>query len=241
MTNRLSGRRPDLSPYIVHLTRDYTADALAPENLVSILCSRCIEARNPYGIAVRHLELIGCTSDEFRRSQRVACFSETPPESLAGLLSPGVWRRYEFRPYGVAFHRQVLLDRGANPVWYLNGFRGDGFRWRSHDVNTLIDKAAKNSSGTPTPEIFARSEIARLTPFIEVMGSWPTGAGNSLRAKDFTFEREWRHQGDFRFAHADIATVLVPPGKDTAIRELLSDAGLREEEIKSLKWTAIAS
>jgi hypothetical protein len=57
--------RADLSPYIVHLTRDYKQRGglatKARDNLLRILREQCIDARNPYGVAVRRLEALGCT------------------------------------------------------------------------------------------------------------------------------------------------------------------------------------
>jgi hypothetical protein len=41
-------------------------------------------------------------------------------------------------------------------------------------------------------------------PFIEQMGTW-----TSTR-KEFTWEREWRHLGDFVFEERDVALVLCP-------------------------------
>src|SRR5687768_9288452 len=120
--------RPDLSPYLVHLTRDYSG--AARENLISIINDRKIEARNPYGIAVAHLRGTGCVGADFTDSQRVACFSETPVDFLPHHIDPGKWRKYHFRPYGLSFSRDYMLGKGANWVWYINQFTGDGsFEW----------------------------------------------------------------------------------------------------------------
>lgn len=91
-------RRPDFSPHIVHLTRDYLPRTSlrrtsARDNIFSILADRRIEARTAYGIAVRHLEAIGCDDRAFMDSQKVACFSETPMAHLSHLIDPGQWRR----------------------------------------------------------------------------------------------------------------------------------------------------
>jgi hypothetical protein len=115
--------RRDLSPFLVHLTRDYEGTS-AEDNLASILKTAVIEARNPYGIAIRHLEQIAVTDEVALTTQHVACFSETPPDDLHGLVSPGIWRRYKFRPYGLAFDREHMLYHGVNPVWYLKQLPG---------------------------------------------------------------------------------------------------------------------
>jgi hypothetical protein len=204
--------RRDISPYVVHLTRDYNGSN-ASDNLISILTDRTIEARNPYGVAVRHLERIGRAAAEAFDTQRVVCFSETPPDDLHGLINPGVWRRYNFRPFGVAFTREYALDHGANAVWYLNSYIGAvQHQWLVKEVNDLIDAVALAGSPADGGREFANSTIARLTPFMEVIGQW------EAVAKDFTFEREWRKRGDVVFAPNEIAAVIVPPGGADLIR-----------------------
>ncbi|HEX6533186.1 MAG TPA: abortive infection system antitoxin AbiGi family protein [Gemmatimonadaceae bacterium] len=212
----MPAQRIDLSPYVVHLTRDYNGSSAA-DNLVSILASHCIEARTPLGIAVRHLESIGCGAGDFMESQKVACFSETPLKSLHGLIDPGIWRQNHFRAYGVAFTRSRMLYYGATPVWYINQYRGSGFRWLVHDVNNLIDASALEN-GKPAPEKWIRSSIARLTPFMESIGQWGT------KSKDFAFEREWRFKGQFTFGWTDVAAVIVPPGKAEGVKQSLKEA-----------------
>lgn len=45
-------RRRDFSKYLVHLTRDLPESG-ARENLLSILSSCTIEARSPFGVAIK--------------------------------------------------------------------------------------------------------------------------------------------------------------------------------------------
>ena len=135
-------RRRDFSKYLVHLTRDLPESG-ARENLLSIFSSCTIEARSPFGVAIKRLERAGCDTESALASQCVCCFSETPLEDLGGLVDPGVWRQFGFQPYGVVFERDFMLGKGANPVWYLNSYSGPGisFDWLARDVNRLIDAA----------------------------------------------------------------------------------------------------
>ncbi len=213
-------RRRDFSKHLVHLTRDLPENP-ARENLLSILVSCTIEARSALGMAIKRLERFGCDTDEALASQAVCCFSETPLEDLGGLIDPGVWRRYGFQPYGVVFERALLLREGANPVWYLNSYSGSGisFPWLAHDVNALMDAviASRNATSDAKAAAFCESPISRLTPMIETMGSWPTASGRR-KEKDFSFEREWRHAGDFRFRWTDVVAIITPPEDQDAIR-----------------------
>ena len=192
--------RPDLSDHIVHLTRN--GPKPARDNLVSILADQCIEARNPYGIAVAHLKKIACGKSEFLDCQKVTCFSEVPLDYLPGLLDPGVTRNITLQPYGVVFDRSYLIDRGACQVWYANTYPGNKkFKWSANNVNSLIDEAAIYEEGNPDPERWENSAIAQLTPFWETIGQWWKasyfGKEPFLMTKDFAFEREWRYRGSF--------------------------------------------
>lgn len=215
--------RPDLSPHIVHLTRDYE-NTNARENLISILNDACIEARNPYGIAVRHLEGTGCDAPEFMKSQKVACFSATPLDYLPTLIEPGIWRRYKFQPYGLVFSRDYMIYMGANEVWYLNTFpSSSAFRWLAHDINELIDLGSLDGEKRPDAKNWDASWIARVTPYIETVGKWQTGYMGATRAKDFTFEREWRYSGDFHFARSKIEAIIVPVGEAESFADELTE------------------
>jgi hypothetical protein len=212
--------RPDLSPYVVHLTRNYPVGGPPPsfkvtparDNLINILTTQIIEARNPYGIAVARLNKIGCWGPDFMNSQRVACFSETPLEHLDHHIQPGSWRRYQFQPYGVAFTREDLLHVGGSPVGYVNQFPGNGFKWKVHDWNALIDAAAL-IDGKPDPIKWQSSAVAQLTPFQESMGAWYNKYSAGQKAKDFSWEREWRFHGNFSFHLTQVEAVIVPVGQ----------------------------
>lgn len=167
-----------------------------------------IEARSPFGVAIARLKRAGCDTESALASQSVCCFSETPLEDLGGLIDPGVWRQFGFQPYGVVSERDFMLVKGANPVWYLNSYSGPGihFDWLVNDMNRLIDAVLSSPSATADAKAaaFLESPTCRLAPMIEVMGRWGT------KTKDFSFEREWRHAGDFHFNPGDVTAILTP-------------------------------
>jgi len=55
-----------------------------------------------------------------------------------------------------------------------------------------------------TPTGFESHPASKILPFIEAMGTWPGGR------KEFSWEREWRHLGDFEFSWQDVALILCP-------------------------------
>ena len=205
-------RRRDFSKHLVHLTRDFH-ESHARDNLLSILSGFTIEARSPFGVAIARLKLAGCDTESALASQSVCCFSETPLEDLGGLIDPGVWTEFGFQPYGVVFARDFMLAKGANPVWYLNSYSGRGisFEWLVRDVNKLIDAVISSPSATADAKAaaFRKSPMSRLAPMIVTMGRWPQRGGGT-KIKDFSFEREWRHAGDFQFAPSDVVAILTP-------------------------------
>jgi hypothetical protein len=120
-------------------------------------------------------------------SQKCVCFTETPLEYVNLLVEDIEGRSCQFKPYGLAITKKVGRRKGVNPVWYVDITPTPGGRdWLSNSINRLISAAIDQGS-------FESSDIASLAPFIEQMGS------SSQRGyrKEFWWEREWRHVGDF--------------------------------------------
>lgn len=174
----LLSRRTDLGTFLVHLTRLFD-DVTGKERLKTILATGSVEAKNAYGHAKSMLtDAIELTS------QRVVCFTETPLEHLHLLTLPIDGRQFAFEPYGFAFTKRMGRSRGVNPVWYID--ITPGHDWLTIPLNQMITDAQKVGN-------FQDSNIAKLTPFIEQMG-----AQDGNYRKEFSWEREWRHRGDFR-------------------------------------------
>lgn len=191
----LVSRRSDLSTFVVHLTRDSEAHT-ARQALEAILRTRRIQARNPMGSAVlpiRRSTLPRAALD----SQRVVCFTETPLEYLYLLCEEitDAQRTCEFQPYGIAITKRLARMTGINPIWYIDISPG-GHDWLMNPINSLIE------TGIATGR-FEDTDIARIAPFIEQMG---THAGGTR--KEFWWEREWRHHGPYTLPEHFI--VLAP-------------------------------
>ncbi len=180
----LIARRSDLSTFLVHLTREYPDGTSAKENLKSILSSRIIEARNPFGSALSRLDKLNASTQTNLKSQNVVCFTETPLEHVHLLTEEIEGRKYKFEPYGIAFTRRIARKWGVNPVWYLD--ITPGHNWLTIPLQNIID--AEINAGT-----FSTSDIAKLTSSIEQMGTGPD------YFKEYWWEREWRHVGHFNY------------------------------------------
>jgi hypothetical protein len=170
-------RRSDLSTFVVHLSRDNNGGSAA-DRLRAIIAAWKIEAKSPFRAAVR-------SGRDDIDSQRCVCFTETPLEYLHLLVGRIEGRQYDFGPYGVAITKQLARKKGANPVWYVD--ITPGHDWLMNPINELIDKV---------DGAFDESPVSRIAPFIEQMGTGNGRKGDPYR-KEFWWEREWRHVGDF--------------------------------------------
>jgi hypothetical protein len=202
----LLARRTDLSTFLVHLTKDGGGQT-AKQKLISMITSARIEARSPFGPAVPRLTAAGQPTD----SQRCVCFTETPLEHVHILTSEIADRAFHFLPYGVAISKKQGRRAGVNPVWYMD--ITPGHPWLTQPLEQMIDAAI--AAGP-----FADNPLARLTPYIEQMGTGPLAAGAGGYKKEFWWEREWRHQGDYSLAGRPI--ILCPAADIAEVRAALN-------------------
>jgi hypothetical protein len=193
----LLSRRADLSTFLVHLTRDTEDGRTAKSNLKRILKRHVLLARRPFGPA-------GDSSPELSKrdlaTQRCVSFSETPLEHIHCLTCEIPGRGVRLSNYGLAFTKMAARKRGVNPVWYVD--ITPGHDWLMKPINEMIRAEAKRGR-------FRESNLAQVCPFIEPMGSGRRRGGWGYR-KEFWWEREWRHRGDFSFGYYDIAFGLAP-------------------------------
>ncbi|HUK73351.1 MAG TPA: abortive infection system antitoxin AbiGi family protein [Streptosporangiaceae bacterium] len=213
----LLNRRTDLSTFLVHFTRDTQAPpATARDNLLNILQSRRLEARNTYGMAKSLAERFPAVAD----TQNTVCFTETPLEHAWMMCADIEGRTHPLSGYGLAFTKSFARIQGVNPVWYLD-ITPTGRRWLTNPVEQLRDDAVKAAipagAADPDPVALARSLILVLTPFIDQMGN-----PSRIRRKEFWWEREWRHVGHLQFATTDLVVAFAPEHEHTILRDSLA-------------------
>jgi hypothetical protein len=187
-------RRTDLSTFVVHFTRKTEDGNSARMNLRSILKGSVIEARSPFGPAFQKVANVGD-----RDSQECVSFSETPLEYVYCLIGKIPNRRFNLSKYGLAFTKMTARTCGVNPVWYVD--MTPGHDWLMKPIDELIDRTVSKRKK------FRTSRLSRITPFIDWMGTW------SASRKEFWWEREWRHCGDFRFSLSDVIVGFAPEGQ----------------------------
>jgi hypothetical protein len=112
--------RPDLTPYLIHLTRGTEAENghTALDNLISILETGELRGSDP--------------SKAFIKGRRpAACFMDIPFGALKYLWLKRDNAKYE--PYGVAVLKPRAYEHGARPVLYLSNEELDRLSIREHD------------------------------------------------------------------------------------------------------------
>ncbi len=192
-------RRTDLSTFVIHWTRNLDGND-AKDNLLSILEDGLIEAHTPMGAAKSRIEakLEEPLLERALNSQKVVCFTEAPLEQAWSLVCNIRLRQIQLAPFGIAFTKRAAREMGVNPVWYVD-MSPSGHDWIMNHIWGLVDRALNSE------EKFQEDPIAKVAPFVEGMGTWPTGA-----KKEFWWEREWRHLGPLPFLPRDLAVALCP-------------------------------
>ena len=209
-------RRTDLSTFLVHFSRDTEMpSATARDNLLSILRSQRLEARNTYGMA----KDLAAKFPEVAAAQNTVCFTETPLEHAWTMCADIEGRSIRFNGYGLAFTKAFARRQGVNPVWYLD--ITPGHDWLTNPIKQLITEAVRTATPDgatdPSPVTLASAPALQLTPFIDQMGN-PSGI-----RKEFWWEREWRHVGDLRFAAKDLVVVFAPEHEHGTVRDSLAE------------------
>src|SRR5574337_587464 len=135
--------RPDLSPYLVHLTKNTRSEDnfSAFDNLVSIL--RCGQV---WGSEKRKGYIKGPHS--------AACFMDVPFSSLKYVLNANncdsEHPRYE--PFGIVITKKYAYERGCRPVLYLSHQEmddlgmPDGEKWRGVRFDGVDDRSVNPRS-----------------------------------------------------------------------------------------------
>ncbi len=188
--------RTDISPFLVHLTRQ-SSDKTARDNLVSILdCEALIASGRPISDA-RYAAPMKDAADE--KLFGAISFSETPISEVHTLFEIGS-RTVKLEPYGLVFLKQRLARRGVSPVIYINNEQED----QDQVVAALVSLRTTH-----------RAAAERILPLVSVFGGKlkPLGGTHQGGRVDFTWEREWRYpasSGYFDFTREDIFIGLCP-------------------------------
>jgi hypothetical protein len=172
----MTKKREELSTFLVHLTRNTDNGRTAKENLIDIICGRIIEPRNAKGLFYN--------TQEVSHQVKSVCFNETTLGDIRHMIGKFSGRDIQLSAYGVVFSKDFLIQKGANPVFYVNTYA-------SQDRKKAFIETIQQLS------VDKQKEIA---PYVDIFG-W-TGEGKKIY--DFHLEHEWRYPGNFEFEWKDI-------------------------------------
>ena len=111
--------RPDISPYLIHLTRKTETDSAFIVLQQIIFHAKMLKASDKTGF--------------IKGSTPAVCFMDIPFFSLKYLLSKNNIRRYE--PYGIFVKKETAYLNGARPVYYMSKEEEDNFFLREMPIS----------------------------------------------------------------------------------------------------------
>ena len=196
MSTQLPSEREDLSRFLIHLTRD-SDEADARDNLVSILRDKKIKALNAHCLFHRLFERLRFTPLLTQQFFTV-CFTETPLMHIHRLTGEIPGRKVRLKGYGLVFAKDALIQRGACPAIYLNA---KGTELREY----LLSRFRADFGSVESLGKLKKAQARHYKSVIEYYSLINIIASNY----DFTWEREWRHSGTFKFKFRDIVAIVA--------------------------------
>lgn len=184
MVSNIIKLREDLSPYLVHLTRDFEGNE-AKDNLISMLNFAKIEARNVDAYFKYSLK------QEFKKYFKVLSLTETPLKQLHHLTKIPYKRKINLKPYGIAFPKSDLINKNAAPVYYIYNEQQKNFF--DHLLENFIESMQVEGAQ------IENSVFLSVGPFLKRI----------YEREDFHWEKEWKVRGDLLFDFDNIV-IIVP-------------------------------
>lgn len=191
------------------------------------------------GITVDRVITYEVDSDDLSRmfDPSVVCFCEIPVGDVAIHIA-------KYSPFGVAFSREFLLERGTNPVLYLAEDAivdegpetfGELFATEMNRVLRLLTElqwarqrpeSAPRLEGVQVPKkITDEAMLAHQFLLIRMFSLVKAFRGDAADEdpENFYMEREWRRYGDLEFGIEDVCRVYLPKRFAKRLREDLPD------------------
>lgn len=191
IARKLASLSSDCSFLLTHLVRqnEELRDAEARKTLLLILDADTTTKPRPrlksssvgWYSGVANTKVFNPETIKFNGSieSRAVCFTES---TLQGLKAH---REVFGSKYGIAFDRDLLFERGANPCLNIRE------SLLKEQIQTPIDKNSRNVYNFIPYQ---------LQPFVNIIHE----------SFDATHEREWRYPGDLSFSYKDVLFVFCP-------------------------------
>jgi len=177
--------KADYSPLLVHLTRAKSGLS-ANQVLDAILTERMLRACDHHCIFDKNLQR--CGDETLRQQFKVVCFTETPLDQIEVLLQPLEGRWYQPEPYGLVFKKEIIRQRGGNPVFYA-----------TKNVATPLWELYWKLKKDEFPQGL-RENVCSTLALVTLCDD----------TSDWHWEREWRIVGDLRFGLEEVYCGICP-------------------------------
>jgi hypothetical protein len=147
----------------------------------------------------------------------VVCFADIPLDDLNIHLE-------KYSPFGIAFRKDFLLNKGANPVFYISKNSKDmsegGIDFEKHfhkqlqnyiDLQKAFFSKPKGVKGAFTSEETSQYKfhIFLLKYFLCFLKFWDSTKDDE-DIHNFYMEREWRIYGGLNFDIDDVQRIIIP-------------------------------
>jgi hypothetical protein len=221
-------KRADISRFLVHLTRK-TRGVEAEDNLLNILKTKTIEARNHHCLFSPKINKMKLTP-KLKNSFKTVCFTETPLDQIDKLAAEDFPRRIRLQSYGLVFWRDKMVESGVNPAIYLN------------DVGTSLRDYLLSEFDRQFKGVTALRRLEQKEEYYREIVHYYSLVNVMREEHDFSWEREWRHSGDFKFNYSDVVAIVAKDPEQFLERceaELTSAKAkyIRRLPIVSASWT----
>jgi hypothetical protein len=133
-----------------------------------------------------------------RQQFHTVCFTETPLINIHRLTGEIPGRKVKLKGYGLVFAKDALIQRGACPAIYLNA-KGTELK------DYLLSRFHADFESVHSLNKLQKAQARHYKSIIGYYSLINIIASNY----DFTWEREWRHSGPFKFKYHDIVAIVA--------------------------------
>ncbi|WP_068673346.1 abortive infection system antitoxin AbiGi family protein [Oceanobacillus sp. Castelsardo] len=157
----------------------------------------------------------------------ITCFADIPINDLSLHME-------KYSNFGLAFKKDILVEKGANPVYYLatNGLIGEssGFAREMYfkenvksyfslmkDIKKILKEQGIGMEHVQNLERLDSFLIKHIFAYFKPFDASKTDADED----NYYLEREWRIVGDVQFNIDDITRILIPERYGKKLREML--------------------
>lgn len=207
--------RYDISPFLVHMTKNYTngsgehinAKVTLKNNILrnkELIAGEDSISAASYTTSLANIE----DREQYKKFFTAVCFTEAPLPEMHCFFDIRS-RTVNYEPYGLVFIKDNLQRKGVSPVFYINNYPDD----KSEILNEFCDCITTNP----------RAAEAMLPLFSSMGKLIKPRNGNRPNENEISFywEREWRHPyalGNFEIEHNDVFLGLCPHSEITELQ-----------------------